>query len=70
VVILTVEFAWFEAPIEYKLKLQRLIFPEGLKYDENGFTNSRLSPAFKLINDFASKKSNDVTRKGKLLILR
>lgn len=54
----TVEFAWSEAPIEYKLKLQRLIFPEGLKYHFNGFSNSRLSPAFKLISDIASNQSN------------
>jgi len=56
--IRTIEFAWSEAPIEYKLKLQRLIFPEGLKYHYNGFSNSRLSPAFNLINQSAPKNSN------------
>lgn len=62
--IRTVEFAWSEAPIEYKLKLQRLIFPEGIKYHFNGFSNSRLSPAFKLINQFAPSQSSVVTRVG------
>lgn len=62
--IRTIEYAWSEAPIEYKLKLQRLIFPEGLKYHYNGFSNSRLSPAFKLISQFAPSQSNVVTRQG------
>lgn len=62
--IRTVEFAWSEAPIEYKLKLQRLIFPEGLKYDENGFTNSRLSPAFNLIGQFTPSESSVVAPTG------
>ncbi len=58
--IRTIEYAWSEAPIEYKLKLQRLIFPEGLKYHYNGFSNSRLSPAFNLINQFAPSQSSVV----------
>ena len=62
--IRTIEFAWSEAPIEYKLKLQRLIFPEGLKYHFNGFSNSRLSPAFKLINQFAPSQSSVVIPLG------
>lgn len=64
VFIRTVEYAWSEAPTEYKLELQRLIFPEGLKYHYKGFSNSRLSPAFAIINDFASKKSNAVSLDG------
>ena len=34
--ILTLENTWYDAPIQYKIKLQRLIFLEGLEYKEKG----------------------------------
>ena len=62
--IRTIEYTWYYAPIEYKVKLQRAIFPEGLKYHFTGFSNSKISRPFKLINEVVTKKSNDVNRVG------
>lgn len=62
--IRTVENVWYYAPIEYKIKLQRVIFPEGLKYTSKGFSNSKISRAFKLIGDVATSQSNVVSDQG------
>ncbi len=62
--IRTIEFTWYYAPIEYKVKLQRAIFPEGLKYHFTGFSNSKISRPFKLINEVVDKNSNVVSREG------
>lgn len=62
--IRTVEKVWYYAPIEYKVKLQRVIFPEGLKYTNKGFSNPKISRAFKLIGDIATSQSNVVTPMG------
>lgn len=62
--IRTVENVWYYAPIEYKIKLQRLIFPKGLTYTERGFSNSKISRAFNLISDIATSQSNVVTPLG------
>lgn len=62
--IRTVDLAWFDAPFEAKLKYQRLVFPSGVQYNFNGFSNSQLGLPFKLINDIATKNSIDVSRTG------
>ena len=62
--IRTIENVWYYAPIDYKVKLQRLIFPEGVTYTEKGFSNSKISRAFKLIDDIATSQSNVVTPWG------
>lgn len=62
--IRTVELAWFDAPFEIKLRLQKLIFPKGLNYKEGVFSNYELSLLFGLINNFATEKSKDVTPLG------
>ncbi len=61
--IQTVDVAWFDAIPEAKTKYQRLIFPSGVMYDSNGFSNSQLGLPFKLINDVASKNSTIVSRR-------
>lgn len=62
--IRTIENVWYYAPIQYKIKLQRLIFPEGVCYTEKGFSNSKISRAFKLIDDITTSQSNVVSRVG------
>lgn len=62
--IRTIEFTWYYAPIEYKIKLQRAIFPEGLKYHFTGFSNSKISRPFKLISEVVDKNSNVVSHTG------
>lgn len=62
--IRTAENVWYYAPIDYKIKLQRVIFPEGLCYTETGFSNSKISRAFNLITDIATSQSNVVTPPG------
>ncbi len=48
--IRTVENVWYDAVPDVKIRLQRFIFPEGVKYDSIGFSNSRICPLFKQIS--------------------
>lgn len=59
--IQTPDLAWFDAIPEAKMKYQRLIFPRGVNYQFNGFSNSELGLPFKLISDIASQKSTMVS---------
>jgi hypothetical protein len=62
--IRTLENTWYDAPIQYKVKLQRLIFSEGLEYKDGEFSNPKTSPLFKLIETLGAEKLNLVTAKG------
>ena len=62
--IKTVELAWYDAQPEIKVKLQRAIFPKGVSYQKSDFSNSEISHAFATINNFATKKSTNVTQEG------
>ena len=64
VFIQTIDLAWYEAPWEAKLKYQRLIFPKGVAYHFNGFSNPELGLPFRLISDIATIQSRDVIRQG------
>lgn len=57
----TVENAWYNANPYYKTQLQRFIFPDGVIYGKNGFTNSKINPLFSIISDIASEQSMIVT---------
>ncbi|MBT3249951.1 MAG: recombinase family protein, partial [Candidatus Pacebacteria bacterium] len=41
---------WFEADPANKVKLQRILFPHGIVYSYPGFSNTELSPLFKLFS--------------------
>ena len=58
--IQTPDIAWFDAIADAKIKYQRLIFPSGVRYNFNGFSNSELGLPFKLIRDIASQKTTNV----------
>lgn len=56
---------WLEAPLELKIQLQDLIFPEGIEYDFNsGFGTAKMSPAYQLINQLEAKNLNLVGPAG------
>lgn len=62
--IRTLERNWFDAQNEIKIRLQRIIFPEGVIYKDSQFSNLKLCPVFEIINDFAAYYSRDVTLWG------
>lgn len=62
VFIRTPELAWYDAPFEAKLKYQRLMFPKGIYYHYDNYSNSQLGLPFKLINDVAALQSTSVSR--------
>lgn len=62
--IRTIEKAWCDAVPEYKIKLQRFIFPKGIMYGKSGFTNLEISPLFQLISVLGADQSIDVTPSG------
>ena len=62
--IRTVDNAWFDAPSEVKIRLQRAIFPEGVSYHYPGYSNSKISPIFEVIRSFATQKYESVTPLG------
>lgn len=68
VFIQTPELAWESSEFEAKLKYQRLIFPEGVKYRFNGYSNTKLGIIFELIksfsNNIADYQSKDVHPEG------
>ena len=55
---------WLDAGVSTKIKLQRIIFPEGIVYSYPGFSNSKISRYFKLIEDVATSNSRVVTPLG------
>ena len=60
-IIRTLEKGWQKAPPEYKPKLQRLIYPQGVCYHYSGFSNSGINPCFALINQVVSQPSTNVS---------
>jgi site-specific DNA recombinase len=62
--IRTLEKNWFDAQNEVRIRLQRVIFPDGVVYQNNQFSNAKLCRAFEIINDFATNYSKDVTPAG------
>lgn len=62
--IRTVENTWYDAPFEHKLRLQKLIFPDGVEYADGKFSNPRISPLFKLIEVFGTENVSLVTPAG------
>ena len=62
--IRTVENTWLDAPFEHKLRLQKLIFPDGVEYADGKFSNPRISPLFSLIGTLGAEKLNLVTPTG------
>lgn len=60
----TVENVWWDASSSTRLKLQRLIFPEGVTYKDNAFSNSKISALFALNDVFAEEKTTVVTPRG------
>lgn len=61
VFIRTPELAWYDAPFEAKLKYQRLMFPKGIYYHYESYSNPQLGLPFKLISDVATSQSTNVT---------
>lgn len=59
--IRTVENTWSDALPNTKIRLQRFIFPNGVKYYYSGFSNAGLCPLFKQIKASASEESILVT---------
>jgi len=55
------EVTWRDTSPEAKTKLQKMIFPEGVKYNYPGFSNSKISPIFEAINTFGNAPSMSVT---------
>lgn len=64
VFIRTPELAWYDAPFETMLKYWRLIFPKGIYYHYDNYSNSQLGLPFRLISDIASSKTTIVSRQG------
>lgn len=46
------EMAWYGAPSDDKVKIQRMIFPHGVYWNYPGFSNKRLGLPFSLIKEF------------------
>lgn len=55
---------WNEVDISYKIRLQRVLFPEKIIYSYPGFSNTKLSPIFRQIEDFTASYVSNVTRLG------
>jgi hypothetical protein len=51
--IRTFDLSWYDGLIDDKIKIQRMIFPNGVKYLNGVFSNKRLAYSFDLINAFA-----------------
>ena len=52
---------WIEASTGTKVRLQRMLFPEGLVYQSGEFSNTQLSPIFGLISESAASDVKNVT---------
>lgn len=55
---------WNEVDITYKIRLQRVLFPEKIIYSYPGFSNTKLSPVFGQIEDFTASNVSNVTPLG------
>lgn len=55
--IRTIDLAWCDGPIEDKIKIQRMIFPIGVKWNFSGYSNTRLAYSYMAIQDFSSQAS-------------
>lgn len=62
--IRTLENTWLDAQIEHKIRLQKLVFPDGVEYKDGKFSNPKLSPLFELIGTLGAKNVNLVTPPG------
>lgn len=62
--IRTVNLVWFDAPSLLKIKLQTMIFPNGLTYPFEGISNHNLSLPFELNRQFADTRSLNVSWQG------
>ena len=62
--IRTIDLVWYDALPEARTKYQRLVFPEGVIFNGEEFSNQRLGLPFKLINDIATKNTIDVRMRG------
>lgn len=55
---------WLDAPFEYKLRFQTLMFPKGVIYKNESIGTAELGLPFALIGDVASSKTNLVPLAG------
>ncbi len=62
--IQTVNLIWFDAPPLFKIKLQTMIFPRGVKYQFEKVSNHDLALPFKLNREFEDSLSRNVTPTG------
>lgn len=58
------EFTWVDASPKAKIKLQKIVFPQGVKYNYPGFSYSKISPIFEAINTFGTPQTTLVTPHG------
>ncbi len=59
--IRTLDFFWFDAQPYLKIMIQRSIFPKGVSFENNVFSNSRISPVFEIIEELGTEKDVNVT---------
>ena len=62
--IRTIDLVWYDGLPDARTKYQRLVFPEGVIFNGDEFSNQRLGLPFNLINDIATKNSIDVRMRG------
>ena len=55
---------WLDAPFEYKLKFQQLLFPKGILYKDGNIGTEDLGLPFKLITSAEVEKTTLVPRRG------
>ncbi len=56
---------WSDAPLQQKIQLQRVLFPEGIVYSNNaGFSNTKLRPYISLLWEAKQSPSINVTPRG------
>lgn len=57
--IRTPDLAWYDALPDDKIKIQGMIFPDGIYWNYPGFSNTRLGLPFELIKEFQASVVND-----------
>ena len=60
----TMHLFWIEALPSQKVRLQRILFPNGIVYSYPGFSNTILAPGFNAIREFVPAESSLVTPRG------
>ena len=60
--IRTLENTWYEASIQHKIRLQKLVFPKGVEYQNGKFSDSKISPIFELIEVFGTENVSLVSQ--------